>query len=53
MKWNQTIYQITEYKTMVTRMLTELRERIDELNENFSKETVSIKKGERIHKKQK
>ena len=27
----------TEYKTVVTRMLKELRERIDELNKNFNK----------------
>ena len=34
----------TEFKIMVIRMLSELRGRIDEHNENFNREIVSIKK---------
>ena len=33
-----------EFKIMVIRMLNELRGRMDEHNENFNRETVSIKK---------
>ena len=33
----------TKYKTMVIRILKELRGRIDELSENFNKKIVSIK----------
>lgn len=33
----------TEFKTLAIRMLKELRERIDVLNENFDKEIGNIK----------
>ena len=41
----------TEFKTLVTRMLKELRGRIDKLSENFNKEIVRMK-GHRHHKKE-
>ena len=34
-----------EFKTMVIRMLRDLRGRMFDLSENVNKETVSIKKG--------
>ena len=34
-----------EFKTLVIRMLIEIRGGIDHLSENFNKEIVSIKKG--------
>ena len=42
----------TEFKTMVMRMLKDLRGRMDSLNENLNKEIVNIKKDiETIKKK--
>ena len=32
-----------EFKTLAIRMLSELGGRVDELSENFSKETINIK----------
>ena len=34
----------TKFKTLVTRMLNELRGRVDKLSENFNKEIENIKK---------
>ena len=33
----------TEFRTLVIRMLSELRKRVDEISENFNKETGNIK----------
>lgn len=45
MKQKQTVYQI-EFKATVIRMLTDIRKRIDERNENFNKELKNIKKNQ-------
>ena len=42
-RWRQAIYQMQSSKTVVTRMLSELRRRIDELSASFNKELVNIK----------
>ena len=34
----------TEFKTLVIRMLKELRRRMDDLSENFNKEILSLKR---------
>ena len=41
-----------EFKTLVIRMLNDLRERVYELSENFNKEIENIKNGDRKHKNQ-
>ena len=45
MKQKQTVYQI-EFKATVIRMLTDIRKRTDEHNENFNKELKNIKKNQ-------
>ena len=35
----------TEFKTLVIKMFSEIRGRIDELSENFNKERETMKKG--------
>ena len=55
MKWRQAIYQILphiKFKTMVIRMLKELRVGIDEISKNLNREIISIKKGHRNHEKE-
>lgn len=39
-----------EFKTLLITTLSALRGRVDELSENFNKETVSIEKGHTNHK---
>ena len=41
-----------EFKTLVIRVLNELRGRVDDLSKNFNKELGNIKKEDRKHNKE-
>ena len=51
-KWRQAIYQMESSKHWIYRGFMNLGEGVDELRENFNKETENIKSGARKQKKE-